>query len=139
MADVSPEVDRQRVLDVTEAEMAAVSKADVAGYFSLLAADAVFMPPNTLPKEGDELRHWLRDFLERFRAEWLEYVHDEIVVLGDLAYHRYTYRWRVTPRSGGEPVLGQGKGLQILRRQSDAPWRLTRSIWNANPAAPGSR
>jgi len=124
----------QRVLAVSNEEVDAIRDGDINRYLAILADDAVFLPPNVSPKSGDELRHWLTDFLQRVRVEWTKFIHEETVAAGDLAYHRYSYSWRVTPRSGGETIVGQGKALQILRRGEDGRWKLSRSIWNANPA-----
>jgi ketosteroid isomerase-like protein len=129
----SPEADRKQVIAVTDEEAAAMAAGDFARYEAILADDAVYLPPNSLPKEGNELRAWLKDFVERFAIQWLSFIHDETVVAGDFAYHRYTYSWRVTPKAGGEPVVGHGKGLQILRREPDGQWKMARSIWNAIP------
>jgi ketosteroid isomerase-like protein len=134
MTDSGPELDRQQVVAVTDEEVAAISAGDFDRYLAILTDDAVYLPPNLPPKNGKELHAWLRDFLERFSIEWLRFIHDETVVVGDLAYHRYTYGWRVTPKAGGEPIVGHGKGMQILRGKPGGPWKLSRSIWNAIPA-----
>jgi ketosteroid isomerase-like protein len=127
------DLDIQRVVAVTDEEANAISASDLQGYLATLAEDAVFMPPDLLAKRGDELRGWLRDFLQGFQAEWLKYVHDETVVEGCLAYHRYSYRWRVSPKAGGESVVSQGKGIHVLRRQPDGSWKIVVNMWNATP------
>jgi ketosteroid isomerase-like protein len=134
MTASSPEADRKQVIAVTDEEVAAIAAGDFKRYAAILADDAVYMPPNLPAKAGDELRAWLKDFVVRFAIQWLKFVHEETTVAGDLAYHRYTYSWRVTPKAGGEPVVGHGKGLQILRREQDGQWKMARSIWNAIPA-----
>ena len=125
------------VLAIIEREVHAASSGDAAGYFSILDEEATFLPPNLPPKQGDELREWLRDFLERFAIEWIDFIHEETEVAGDLAYHRYAYSWRVTARAGGPPTVAQGKGLHVLRRRPGAGWKILCEIWNASPA-PGS-
>ena len=134
MTDASSETDRQKVIAVTDEEAAAIETGDVPRYFALLAEDALFMPPNSLAKQGEELREWLRDFVERFHIHYLRLTHDETAVEGSLAYHRFTYGWTVTPKAGGETLTGHGKGLHILRRQPDGAWKIAREIWNAIPA-----
>jgi ketosteroid isomerase-like protein len=106
---------------------------DVEGYLDLLSADAVYLPPNSPPKTGSELRAWLGDFLQTSVVEWLEYKDGATAVSGDLAVHDYAYVWRVTPRAGGQSVLGRGKGVQVLRRVPGGWWKLLRNVWNATP------
>jgi ketosteroid isomerase-like protein len=123
------------VVAVVDREVAAMRDGESDRFAALLSEDAVLLAPNVLPKAGAELRRWLRDFLQRFQVEWLSFAHEETAVSGDLAYHIYSYRWRVTPKSPGEPTLVSGKGLHILRRGADGTWRIAREIWNANPPA----
>jgi ketosteroid isomerase-like protein len=129
-------VDQQRVIAVSDQEVVAMSAGDIDQFLRILTDDAVLMPPNLPPKTGEELRNWMRDFFERFTIEWLGFAHLETEVAGDLAYHVYAYSWRVTPKAGGEPIVAHGKGMHILRRQTDGCWKLTREIWNASPRVP---
>jgi ketosteroid isomerase-like protein len=123
------------VLAVIGAERAAMESGDGDRHVALLADDAFFMPPNSHAKQGAELRAWLRDFLEGFRVEWLSYVSLEVLSTGDMAYHAYTYTWRVGPRGGAEAATSSGKGVHLLRRQPDGRWTIAREIWNSSPAA----
>jgi ketosteroid isomerase-like protein len=125
--------DVQQVVAVADEEAAAARDGDAAAYFAVLAEDAVFLPPNQDAKQGAELRDWLSNFLGTYKVEWLEYVHDESVIMGDLAYHRYSYRWKVTPKAGGEPTLASGKGLHVLQREPDGGWKISRNLWNTSP------
>jgi ketosteroid isomerase-like protein len=134
MADTSSRDERQKVVAVTDEEVAAIEAGDFKRYFAILADDALFLPPNSLAKQGAELRAWLRDFVERFRVEYLKFTHEETVVEGSLAYHRFVYGWKVTPKAGDETITGHGQGLHILRRHPGGSWKITREIWNAIPA-----
>jgi ketosteroid isomerase-like protein len=122
------------ILTVVERQAAAMRDGRSDACLAQYTDDAILLPPNLLPKTGAELRDWMSDFLRRFRVEWLSFNHDEMTVGRDLAYHRYSYTWRVTPRDGGASTVASGKGLQILRRARDGSWRIAREIWNANPA-----
>jgi ketosteroid isomerase-like protein len=108
----------------------AVAAGDIAAYDALLAGDAVFMPPNGPAREGSELRNWFRDFAAGIAVEWLEFSHVQTEVDGNLGYRAYTYKWRVTPRAGGEATLGQGKGLHVVRRDIDGRWKIVPQIYN---------
>jgi ketosteroid isomerase-like protein len=134
MTTSSDITDRQKVLAIIDREIKAVSIGNAAAYFAILDEEARFLPPNLEPKHGAELRTWLQDFGERFEVEWLNFVHHETETAGDFAYHRYTYSWRVTPRSGGPAAVAHGKGLHILRRRQGAEWKILCEIWNASPS-----
>ncbi len=131
------QADAKRVLEVIDEEVNAVRTGDVQAYLEILADDAVFMPPNQTSRAGEELRIWLREFLEAFTVKWLKFEHLDTEIEGDLAYHTYAYSWQVTPRVGGEPTVAQGKGMHVLRRQADGAWRVVREIWNASPTTVG--
>jgi ketosteroid isomerase-like protein len=126
--------DLAQALAEAQREPAMMAAGDVEGYLSLLAAEAIYLPPNSPPKTGSELRAWLGEFLRSSVVEWLEYKDGATTVSGDLAVHDYSYVWRVTPRAGGQPVLGRGKGIQVLQRVSGRSWKLLRNVWNATPA-----
>jgi ketosteroid isomerase-like protein len=126
--------DHQAVLAIASQEVQATAENDVNAYLAVLAEDAVYLAPNTTPKTGHELRTWLHEFLEGFKIEWLEYKHGATEVRNDLAYHDYSYVWRVSPKNGEEGPVRRGKGLLVLRRQADGAWKIVRNIWNADPA-----
>ena len=123
--------EREEILALIAEERAAVERGDAAQYLSVLADDALFMPPGLAPRGGAELRAWLSDFVSSVRVEWLDFQSHDVEVRGDLGYHTYAYTWRVTPRAGGNASTSGGKGLHILRRQSDGSWKIAREIWNA--------
>jgi len=126
--------DLAQVVAAAQREPAMMAAGDVEGYLDLLSADAVYLPPNSPPKTGSVLRSWLGEFLQTSLVEWLEYKDGATTVSGDLAVHDYSYSWRVTPRAGGQPVLGRGKGVQVLHRAPHGAWKLLRNVWNATPA-----
>ena len=126
--------ERDSVQSVIARERRAVESGSDEDYWSVLADDAIFMPPNLPPKSGPDLRAWLKDFVERFEVEWLTFTSVDVLVIADLAVHSYSYRWRVTPRSGGESTISVGKGMHVLRKRADGSWLIWRAIWNASPA-----
>lgn len=120
---------------LADCEAAAMASGDIDAYCALLHENAIFLPPNSLPKEGVELRDWMSDFLLNYKIEWNRYIHDEVVVFGEYAYHRYSYSWRVIPRSSSKSILAQGKGVHVMRRSAIGNWKLFREIWNSNPSS----
>jgi ketosteroid isomerase-like protein len=133
MINAGSDPDHQRVIAVTEEEVAAIEAGDADRYLALLGDDAVFMPPNIAAKTGDDLRQWLRDFLDRVTIKYLQFTHGEIVVRDDLACHAYSCSWKATPKSGGQPTLMCFKGMLVFRRTPDRIWKICRSIWNSDP------
>ena len=131
----SHEDELREVLAVASAEGKAIAEGNAEQYLSLLATDAVYLPPNTQAKAGCDLRSWLSQFVREASVEWLEYNDGPTVISGDLAVHDYAYLWRVTSRATGQSAVGRGKGLQVLSRQPDGSWKLFRNIWNADPAS----
>ncbi len=127
------EEDREGVLSALNREVQAIEGGDASTYFSILAADAVFLPPNTLPKTGDELRTWLAGFLAATKVEFLDNVHVETVIESRLAYHVFTCSWRVGSRTGGETRVLHFQGLHILTREAEGAWKIAREIWNTRP------
>jgi len=134
MSDTNPGPDRRAVFAVSEEEKAAVEAGDIDRYLALLSGDAVFMPQNDTAKSGAELHQWLRDFLARVTIRYDEFAHGETVIRNGLACHAYTCRWTATPRTGGRPVSASFKGMHVLRKQTDGAWKISRSIWNTDPA-----
>ena len=132
MTTAEPDHSLQQILAITEAEARAIESGETEGYFALLSDDAVFLPPNVASKTGDALRQWLRDFVEKFKIDLIEFVHGETWIRGDLACHEYLCRWTATPRSGGASATLAFKGMHVLRRQGDQ-WKICRNIWNADP------
>jgi ketosteroid isomerase-like protein len=134
MVDAASEQDRQQIFAVTDEEKAAIEADDIGRYLALLSDDAIFMPQNVRTKTGDELRRWLAEFLERVTIKYHDFAHGETIIRGDLAYHAYTCSWTAVPKSGGQPTLMYFKGVHLLRKQPGGAWKISRGIWNADPA-----
>lgn len=132
MADAGSEI--SKVIAVADQEATSMQSGDVNQYWRILSKDAVFLPPNMPALQGEGLRQWLREFVDSNRVEWPRFEHGETMISGDLAFHEYVYTMKVTPRAGGQPAVGYGKGAQVLRREADGEWKILRNIWNARPA-----
>jgi ketosteroid isomerase-like protein len=127
------QAEQKRVNATIDEEVAAIEDSDIEHYFKLLSDDALFLPPGLPSMRGDDLRAWLREFLEEWSIEWLAFRHNETEVANDLAFHRYSYSWRVTRKTGGELTVAHGKGLHILRHSADGSWKIARKVWNGRP------
>ena len=130
---VDDQQERQLIESVIDAEVEAMADDDIERYLPLLSQDALFLPPGLPSIGGAELHAWLREFLGEWRVEWLAFKHNETEAVGDLAFHRFSYSWRLEPKSGGQLQVSHGKGLHILRRSVDGDWKIARETWNARP------
>lgn len=56
----------------------------------------------------------------------------EVEVAGDWGYFWSTYSLRASPKRGGEVIRSRGKSLFIVKRQTDAAWKIARLIDNSD-------
>lgn len=105
-----------------------------------LSDDAVLMVPDFAVQEGrDACASFLRDTLGWLKEHFdrhVTYESAEVSVLGDIAFDRGTFAFRVVPRTGGEQSLTSGKYLWLLRR-TDGHWKVTRIIVSRDDQAEG--
>lgn len=131
-----PAADRQAIAAVTAQTQAAENAGSVEQMQGHFADDLVMMGPNMPAVAGaDSVAAAMRAFFETFTMQ-IEYSNQEIVVLGDWAFDRGTYRQTLTPKSGGDPVPQSGKYLWLYRRHSDGSWKQSRVIWNSSEPMP---
>ncbi|MFW9854719.1 MAG: YybH family protein [Candidatus Thorarchaeota archaeon] len=114
----------KQIQDVIRKELDAAANNELNSYLDNLSESAVFYPPNSVGKKDKDLKQFLGDFLADFRVGWLNFDHLEISIISNLAYHIYSYKWKITPNSGGNPSVFTGTGMRILRRMSTANGRL---------------
>jgi len=129
-------------IDRTRDEYAASWKAgDTARISGLYTDDAIVMYPDQPPVVGRAaISEYFKGFFTEFEALDFQLASSEIVVAGDFAYDRGTYRWKAKPKKGGPPVDDDGKYLVILRRESDGRWRVARDMDNSDrPATQATR
>ncbi len=105
---------------------------DLDAKLRLFTADAVLMAPGGQTVVGQQaIRAW-------HEAAWQENTNecsgtvDEVQVQGDWGFARGTFTAVLAPTSGGAPIQESGKFINIVRRQADGSWKLTRVIWNSN-------
>jgi len=134
VADTQADADAIRAL--ADQELALATAGDAVGFGALLTADAIAMPPNEPAVTGAAVQEWLQNFMAAVTLSGARYQHDEIRVHGDVAIHRFSFTWTMTPKAGGEPVTETGKGIHIMIRQPDGSWKIARDVWNTDAPAP---
>lgn len=101
-------------------------------WVALFEEGAVYMPPGMNPVTT---RQGLQDAaisgFSRYRSN-IRIAVEEIEIWGDWAYARTTITGTATPYGDGNPVQIDMKALQILRRQPDGSWKVSRYINNRN-------
>ena len=136
-ADMDTVAERQAIAAVTAQTQAAENAGSVEQMRLHFADDVVMMGPNMPAVSGaDSVAAAMRSFFDAFTVQ-IQYTSQEIVVLGDWAFDRGTYRHTLTPKSGGAPIPENGKYLWLYRRHPDGSWKQTRVIWNSNDPMPG--
>ncbi len=120
----------KNIREITETMVMAMNHGDIQEVFSVLSDDAVLFPPTEPPKTGAVLSAWFSEFLNNFSVHFSHYSDEEFVEARDLAFNHYSYEWTVTPKAGGEPMMGCGHGLRILKLQPDDTWKITHEMWS---------
>ena len=123
------------ITEMTEAFQEAVRAEDWTAASQIYAENAVIMVPNQGIVSG--------------RAGWLEMVGEmqftvneytieieDIDARGDLAFARGTFNETLTVGGFPDPIVDDGKFIQIWRRQAGGTWKLTADIWNSNLPLP---
>ena len=114
------EADRNAILALIENWHRATRAKDVHAILELVADDVVFLPSSLPPIRGKaEVEQMYRTFFAVYREIKLEAAIEELRVAGDWAFMWGTDELRLMPESGETEIHMKGKGLSILKRQSD--------------------
>jgi uncharacterized protein (TIGR02246 family) len=97
-------------------------------WLSLLADDAIEMPPDEAPLVGiaaitERDTRFAADFDDVFAMKI-----ESMRISGDLAVVRYSYEEAWTPKEGGDTSSAEGQTIIVLERR-DGSWKFTDIIW----------
>lgn len=125
----------ERIDQLRQAFNAAYSAGSAAGIGSLLAEDAVFMPPGEPAVVGRSViqARYAAQFSATHSAFTLN--RGEILVLGNLAWLRGPHQRIDTPVVGGPSTTTTGKYVMIFRRER-GDWKIINDCWNSDETPP---
>jgi uncharacterized protein (TIGR02246 family) len=133
---VSTEADVAAINALLFNNQSMISSGDLEGWINQFTEDAVFMQPDEEAVNGKEAgRQAVRPWYENFDMGISVSV-DEIEVLGDTAFARWSCAFQATPKSGGVTTERNAKEIWILRRQPDDSWKCSHIIYNYDSPAP---
>ncbi len=118
--------------------LSAFNAGDASAASSIYAEDIVQMRPYGPVLEGREATiASVQEFLDQFSTPPTQTANtDEVIVRGDLAIARGTWAVQTALETGAAGDSTEGKWLMVARRQGDGSWKISRWIWNQEPAAP---
>ena len=94
------------------------------------------MAPGFAPIVGKKaLDPFFKNFFATTTFTWTDCRSQEVVVVGDLAFHRYTGVVTFTPKQGGETTRIPRRYLDMFRRGADGRWRVLQHIFAADPTS----
>ncbi len=126
------EAEREAVMAVFKGLIVVSESGDVEGYMNHLSEEAVMMYSGQPAVVGTaKIRSFITDFFENYKFQFNPWQSNEIQVLGDWAFHRYSGIATITPKSGGEFIKLDRKYIDILRKEADS-WKVTHHIFNKN-------
>jgi len=128
------EEDKTTISNQVAAFATAINAKDFATAASVYADDVVFMPPNGEAITGrDNVRAWMAAY-----PPFSNFVNTSVEIegVGDLAYNRGTFELDVTPPGATAPLHDKGKYFEVLRRQPDGSWKVTRAMFNSDLPMP---
>ena len=128
---VDVEADKDAIRNLTNKRVKAFNESNIDLFMSLVADDAVWMPPGVSILNGKEaIRNWQNFDEMNFDATIFT---DEIEICGDWAFQRVHWEGSWTLKAGGETIPYKSKEIFIYRRQPDGSWLTSHAIWNGSP------
>lgn len=123
--------DKHAIRKLTEDWLAAVRRKDIPTLLTMITEDVVFLPPGHPPISGrPAVEAMYAGFFPQFSSVEQTAATEEIVVAGDWAFAWGSETLTLVPQAGTAPIQMHGKGMSILRRQSDGSWKFARGINN---------
>jgi len=120
--------DQRAIETAIEEFIKAYNAGDIHGVLSYYAPDLIKVRNGAPPESKAEIEQRLVALFSKFLSR-VEVTNDEIVVSGDFAFTRGSFRVSVTPRAGGETQEIDRRYLEVWRRESGR-WLVARTMDN---------
>lgn len=135
-----PEEDRKAIAELQRRDIEANMALDTEKLLALRTDDVVYLVPGRSPLVGqDALRKYLGEIRGQL-ANWdmLAYEENwqEVQVVGDLAYEWGTVNIRARQEGEKRESEALRNVMQVLRRQLDGDWKISRAVWNIQSPQP---
>lgn len=122
--------DEKRIEELYKSSAEALAGGNLDALSFYYIEEAIQFPPDAAPIVGwSAIRKSLENELDGITFVSAMEV-SEVVVAGDLAHAWGSYQATVAPKTGGDSTMTSGSFLDILARQADGSWRISRSTWS---------
>jgi ketosteroid isomerase-like protein len=112
-----------------------LNSGDSASFFGLLAPELEVLAPGAQPVRGPGAHEFFRPLFTQVKSDIGPFTNEEIMLSGDIAIQRHSYRLSTTPKSGGPATTVIGSGLHVWKRMQDGRWQIVKDIWTRPPAS----
>lgn len=136
----SLEQDQKAIAELQQHDIEANIAVDTEKILALRTDDVVYVVPGRAPLVGQDA---VRKYLEEIRhqsADWdmLAYEENwqEVQVAGDFAFEWGTVNIRARQAGESRESAAVRNVMQVLRRQPDGDWKISRAIWNLQAPQP---
>lgn len=135
-----PEQDQKAIAELQRRDIEANMALDTEKLLALRTDDVVYLVPGRAPLVGqDAVRKYLGEIRGQL-ANWdmLAYEENwqEVQVVGDFAFEWGTVNIRAMQEGEKRESAALRNVMQVLRRQPDGDWKISRSIWNIQAPQP---
>jgi uncharacterized protein (TIGR02246 family) len=116
---------------------AAINAADIPGWLTVYADDAVVMWPNGPATRGKaDTEAAARALLAGATISGAAFTTEGVTVFGNDALETGTYVMTLTPKTGGSAINDKGKYMTHWKKQADGTWKIARDINNSDIPLP---
>jgi ketosteroid isomerase-like protein len=124
----------EAIPEIFEIYGASLLASDPDQWISNWAEDCVQMPPGGPMNIGRQMLYEsISAWLDAHAVSDMKMIGDvEIQEIGDSAYSRTNFSYKLAPKDGSSPYVYEGKALTIFRRQPDGEWKIHRDCFNSN-------